>query len=76
MAKRTRRYVPPAVPTKIKLTAWGAGVTMYRVHETIYAAAQFNPSPKRFSPIRDPSGSSIPPLYAATTPRSALMEMP
>ena len=77
MAKRTRRYVPPVVPAKIKLTAWGAGAAMYRVHETIYAADQFNPSPKgnaRFSPIRDPSGSVIPTLYAATTPRGALME--
>jgi hypothetical protein len=50
---------------------------MHRVHETIYAVDQFNPSPKgnaRFSPIRDPSGSVIPTLYAATTPRGALME--
>lgn len=79
MAKRTARYVPPVVPTKIKLTAWGAGATMFRVHETIYAAEQFNPSPKRnarFSPILDPSGSVIPTLYAATTPRGASMEMP
>ena len=77
MAKRTTRYVPPVVPTNIKLTLWGAGATMYRVHETIYAADQFNPSPKgnaRFSPIHDPSGNVIPTLYAATTPRGALME--
>ena len=61
----------------MKLTPWGAGATMYRVHETIYAVDQFNPSPKgnaRFSPIHDPSGSVIPTLYAATTPRGALME--
>ena len=50
---------------------------MYRVHDAIYAVDQFNPSPKgnaRFSPILDPSGNVIPTLYAATTPRGALME--
>jgi hypothetical protein len=50
---------------------------MYRVHDAIYAVDQFNPSPKgnaRFSPILDPSGKVIPTLYAATTPRGALME--
>ncbi|HEY2467503.1 MAG TPA: hypothetical protein VGI45_06640 [Terracidiphilus sp.] len=59
MAKRNTRYVPPVVPSKINLTPWGAGATMYRVHETIYAVDQFNPSSKgnaRFSPIHDPSG--------------------
>ena len=77
MAKRTTRYVPPVVPTNIKLTPWAAGATMYRVHEMIYAVHQFNPSPRgnaRFSPVHDPSGSVIPTLYAATTPRGALME--
>jgi hypothetical protein len=77
MAKRGTRYVPPVVPSKINLTPWGAGATMHRVHETIYTVDQFNPSPKgnaRFSPIHDPSGSVIPTLYAATTPRGALME--
>ncbi|MGC9200071.1 MAG: RES family NAD+ phosphorylase [Acidobacteriaceae bacterium] len=77
MPKRSTRYVPPVVPTKIKLTPWGVGAMMHRVHETIYAADQFNPSLKgnaRFSPIHDPSGSVIPTLYAATTPRGALME--
>jgi hypothetical protein len=50
---------------------------MHRVHETMYAVDQFNPSPKgnaRFSPIHDSSGNVIPTLYAATTPRGALME--
>jgi hypothetical protein len=50
---------------------------MYRVHETIYAAGQFNPSPKgnaRFSPIHDLSGNVIATLYAASTPRGGLME--
>jgi hypothetical protein len=77
MAKRGTRYVPPVVPSKINLTSWGAGATMYRVHDTTYAVYQFNPSPKgnaRFSPIHGPSGSVIPTLYAATTPRGALME--
>jgi hypothetical protein len=77
MAKRGARYVPPVVPSKINLTPWGAGATMHRVHETIYAVDQFNPSPKgnaRFSPLHDSSGNVIPTLYAATTPRGALME--
>jgi hypothetical protein len=50
---------------------------MHRVHDAAYAASLFNPSPTgnaRFSPIRDEAGSVIPTLYAATTPRGALME--
>ena len=77
MAKRAAISAAPIVPTKIKLTTWGSGQTMYRVHDAIYAVDQFNPSPKgnaRFSPILDPSGKVIPTLYAATTPRGALME--
>ena len=77
MAKRAAITAAPIVPTKIKLTTWGSGQTMYRVHDAIYAVDQFNPSPKgtaRFSPILDPSGKVIPTLYAATTPRGALME--
>ena len=77
MAKRATRYVPPVFPSNIKPSPWGAGATMYRVHETIFAVDQFNPSPRgnaRFSPIHDPSGNVIPTLYAATTPRGALME--
>jgi len=77
MARDAATYVPPTVPAKIKLTPWGAGTTMYRVHETVYAVDEFNPSSKgnaRFSPILDPSGNVIPTLYAATTPRGALME--
>lgn len=77
MAKRAATSASPIVPSKIKLTAWGSGKTMYRVHDVIYAVDQFNPSPKgnaRFSPILDPSGHVIPTLYAATTPRGALME--
>ena len=77
MAKRAAITAAPIVPKKIKLTAWGSGQTMYRVHDAIYAVDQFNPSPKgnaRFSPILDRSGYLIPTLYAATTPRGALME--
>lgn len=77
MAKDRASYVPPTVPTKIKLTPWGASFTMYRVHETVYTVDEFNSSRKgnaRFSPILDPSGNVIPTLYAATTPRGALME--
>src|SRR5579859_652015 len=76
MARNAATYVPPTVPAKIQLTPWGADTTMYRVHETVYAVDEFNPSPKgnaRFSPILDPTGSVIPTLYAAT-PRGALME--
>ena len=77
MAKRAATSVLPTVPSKIKLTTWGSGKTMYRVHDAIYAVDQFNPSPKgnaRFSPILAPSGNVISTLYAATTPRGALME--
>ncbi len=77
MAKRAVSSASPTVPSKIKATAWGSGQTMYRVHDAIYAADQFNPSPEgnaRFSPILDASGRVIPTLYSATTPRGALME--
>ena len=77
MAKRAATSASPIVPSKIKPTTWGSGETMYRVHDAIYAVDQFNPSLKgnaRFSPILDPSGNVIPTLYAATTPRGALME--
>jgi hypothetical protein len=60
MARRAARYVLPVVPLNIKPISWGAGTTMYRVHETIYAAGQFNPSPKgnsRFSPIHEHRGT-------------------
>jgi len=59
------------------LVDWGSGRTMHRVHDAAYAANLFNPSPTgnaRFSPIRDEDGEVIPTLYAATTPRGALME--
>ena len=77
MAKRAAANALPTIPAKIKLTAWGSGETMYRVHDAIYTVNEFNPSRKgnaRFSPILDPSGNVIPTLYAATTPRGALME--
>ena len=77
MARDRTNFVQPPVPAKIKLTPWGAGTTMYRVHETIYPVDHFNSSRKgnaRFSPILDPWGNVIPTLYAATTPRGALME--
>ena len=77
MAKRAATTASPTVPSKIKPTTWGSGETMYRVHDAIYPVDQFNPSPKgnaRFSPILAPSGNVIPTLYAATTPRGALME--
>lgn len=77
MVKRAATITSPTVPSKIKFTAWGSGKTMYRVHDAIYAVDQFNPSPKgnaRFSPILDLSRQVIPTLYAATTPRGALME--
>ena len=50
---------------------------MHRVHDATYVANLFNPSTSgnaRFSPIRDEAGAVIPTLYAATTPRGALME--
>src|ERR1700733_8285243 len=77
MAKRAATTASPTVPSKLQPTTGGSGETMYRVHDAIYAVDEFNPSPKgnaRFSPILDPSGYVIPTLYAATTPRGALME--
>jgi hypothetical protein len=35
MAKRVATSASPTVPKKIKLTTWGSGETMYRVHELI-----------------------------------------
>ena len=77
MAKAASFMAPPAGSLDAKLMSWGAGEIMHRVHDAVYAVDSFNPSPlgnARFSPIRDPAGSVIPTLYAATTPQGALME--
>ena len=77
MAKSGSRFLPPSGILDATLVDWGSGRTMHRVHDAAYAANLFNPSPTgnaRFSPIRDEAGAVIPTLYAATTPRGALME--
>jgi hypothetical protein len=77
MAKSGSRFLPPSGVLDATLVDWGSGRTMHRVHGAAYAANLFNPSPTgnaRFSPIRDEAGAVIPTLYAATTPRGALME--
>jgi len=77
MAKSGSRFLPPSGALDATLVEWGSGRTMHRVHDAAYAANLFNPSPAgnaRFSPIRDEAGLVIPTLYAATTPRGALME--
>ena len=77
MAKSGSRFLPPSGPLDATLVDWGSGRTMHRVHDAAYAANLFNPSPAgnaRFSPIHDEAGAVIPTLYAATTPRGALME--
>jgi len=77
MAKSGSRFLPPSGALDATLVDWGSGRTMHRVHDAAYGANVFNPSPAgnaRFSPIRDEAGLVIPTLYAATTPRGALME--
>ncbi len=77
MAKSGSRFLPPSGALDATLVEWGSGRTMHRVHDATYAANLFNPGPAgnaRFSPIRDDGGAVIPTLYAATTPRGALME--
>ena len=77
MAKRAAASALQTVPSKINLTAWGAGETMYRVHDEIYTVDEFNRSPKgnaRFSPIRDSAGRPIPTLYGGTSMACAAME--
>ena len=62
MAERVAASPLPTVPAKIKLTAWGSGETMYRVHDAIYTVDEFNPSRNGnagFSPILDSSGNVI-----------------
>ena len=34
-------------PRRESSPPWGAGTTMYRVHETVYAVGQFNSGPSR-----------------------------
>ncbi|MFM9968565.1 MAG: RES family NAD+ phosphorylase [Burkholderiales bacterium] len=56
---------------------WRAGKQLFRVHDTCYAASQFNDSGKgdaRFSPLRSASGKIVPTLYAGQTRSSVLME--
>ena len=77
MAKAAPATAPPAGSLDAKLMSWGAGEVMFRVHDVAYTVDSFNPSPfgnARFSPIRDAAGVIIPTLYAATSPRGALME--
>lgn len=77
MAKPAPGTAPPAGSLDAKLITWGAGEIMNRVHDAVYAVDSFNSTPlgnARFSPIRDPAGTVIPTLYAATTPQGALME--
>jgi RES domain len=77
MAKSASRFQPPSGALDATLVDWGSGRTMHRVHDAAYAANLFNPGTAgnaRFSPIRDEAGLVIPTLYAATTPRGALME--
>jgi hypothetical protein len=77
MAKPVPGTAPRAGSLDAKLISWGAGETMYRVHDAVYAVHSFNPSSlgnARFSPIRDSAGNVIPTLYSATSPQGALME--
>jgi hypothetical protein len=77
MAKSASRFLPPSGALDATLVDWGSGRTMHRVHDAAYAANLFHPGTAgnaRFSPIRDEAGLVIPTLYAATTPRGALME--
>ena len=77
MARSGSRFPPPSGALDATLVEWGSGRAMHRVHDAIYTAKLFNPSPAgnaRFSPIRDEAGVIIPTIYAATTPRGALME--
>jgi hypothetical protein len=56
---------------------WGKGVTLFRVHRTVYSPIAFNPSKAgdaRFSPLILPTGEAVPTLYAGTTLDCALME--
>ena len=77
MARAGASLPPPAGPLNATLISWGNGREVHRIHDAVYPANSFNPSPKgnaRFSPILDTSGGTIPTLYVGTTEDCALME--
>lgn len=77
MAKRAKRFLPPAEELDATIISWGKGQQLHRVHDAVYRGNGFNPSRKgnaRFSPITDSDGKIIPTLYAGTTLDCALME--
>lgn len=76
-----RVFPPPVKPFKAKAFPGG---TWYRVHRFDRSSGQYLPAAfndtshgnARFSPLVDPStGSVIPTLYAAQTPRGAIAEV-
>jgi hypothetical protein len=75
MAKSGSRFLPPSGALDATLVDWGSGRTMHRVHDAIYAANLFNPSPAgnaRFSPIRDETGAVSVAAKLARSPEEAL----
>jgi len=77
-AKSTQAAALPTLdPRHMTITRLPAGTTLHRIHQAIYDATQFNPSPEgntRFSPITTPSGTQIPTLYAGASFDCAAME--
>jgi len=54
-----------------------AGTILHRIHDKGYEPTAFNPGlgrPSRFAPLRDPDGTAIPTLYAATSYECAAHE--
>lgn len=70
------QFPQPPEDIKVKTETLAAGTKMWRVHQSQFGEAAFNPGfgNARFSPINNASGEKIPTLYAGESIDVALME--
>lgn len=70
------QFPQPPEDIKVKTETLAAGTKMWRVHQSKYGEAEFNPGfgNARFSPINNASGEKTPTLYAGESIDVALME--
>ena len=70
------QFPQPPEDIKVKTETLAAGTKMWRVHQSQFGEAEFNPGfgNARFSPINNASGEKTPTLYAGESIDVALME--
>jgi hypothetical protein len=68
---------PPPKPFDPELETLDAGTRLYRVHSNRFGPTRFNPglgAPTRFAFFEDPTGVTVPVLYAAAAQSAAVAE--